>query len=108
MWSDLFLALKAMDFEQANKILSGMDALASLMNPWVIAVIVIISIVLLMRYGDRAVITFLSFPAFMVLFQKTVQGMDVMQLEHSSQNLLIFIGGFLVIAGVNVYFHFVR
>jgi hypothetical protein len=108
MWSDLFSALIAMDFQQASKILSDMDAIATFMNPWVIAVMVIISIVLLIRHGERGVITFLSVPAFLVLFQKTVQGMDVMKLEHSSQNLLIFIGGFLVIAAVNVYFHFVR
>jgi hypothetical protein len=108
MWSDLFSALKAMDFAQANKILSDVDVLTALMNPWVIAVMVIICIVLLIRRGDRAVITFLSFPALMVLFQKTVQDMDAMALEHNSQDLLVFISGFLVIAGINVYFHFVH
>lgn len=108
MWSDLFVALKALDFKQVDKILSGMDVLTTLKNPWVIAVMLIISILLLIRRGDRAVVTFLSIPALLVLFQKTVQGMDVMQLENSGQNLLVFIGGFLAIAGVNVYVHFVR
>ena len=60
------------------------------------------------RRGENAVITFLSVPAVLIVFQKTVRGMDVMELEHNSQDLLIFIGGFLVIAGVNLYFHFVR
>ena len=108
MWSNLFDALKAMDFKQVNKILSGIDVLTALMNPWVIAVMVIICVVLLIRRGDRAVITFLSIPALLVLFQKTIQDMDVMELEYQSQTLFIFIAGFLVIAGINIYFHFVR
>jgi hypothetical protein len=108
MWSDLFSALKAMNFAEASKILSGVDVLTALMNPWVIAVMVITCVALLIRRGDRAVITFLSFPALMVLFQKTVKDMDAMALEHNSQGLLIFISGFLVIAGINVYVHFVR
>ena len=97
-----------MNFKQVNKILSGMDILTVLKNPWVIAVMVIICIVLLMRYGKRAVITFLSFPALIVLFEKTIKGTEIMALEHSGQYLLIFVGGFLAIAGINIYFHFVR
>jgi hypothetical protein len=108
MWSDLFLAVKAMNFRQVNKILSGVDVLTVLKNPLVIAVMVIICIVLLIRHGKKAVITFLSFPALIVLFEKTIKGAEVMELEHSGQYLLIFIGGFLVITGINVYFHFVR
>ena len=108
MWSDLFLALRAMDFTQANKILSGVDVLTVLKNPWIIVMIVIISIVLLIRSGEKAVITFLSFPALMVLCQQTIKGTRVMELASSGQNLLIFVGGFVVIAGVNIYFHFVR
>jgi len=108
MWSDLFNALKALDFQQANKILGNMDVLTVLKNPWVIAAIVLICVYLAIRRGENAVITFLSVPAILVIFQKTVQGMNVMELENNSQDLLIFIGGFLVIAGVNLYFHFVR
>ncbi len=108
MWSDLFFALKAMNFEQVEKILSSVDVLTALMNPWVIAVMVIICIVLFIRSGKKAVITLLSSPALMVLFQKTIKDSQAMELKHSSQDLLIFIGGFLVIVGMNVYFHFVR
>lgn len=108
MWSDLFSALKALDFERANKILESVDVLAALKDPWVIVSMVIICVVLAIRRGENAVITFLSIPAILVIFQKTVRGMDVMQLEHNSQNLLLFIGGFLVIAGINLYFYFVR
>ncbi len=108
MWSDLYFALKAFDFKQADKILSNVDILTALKNPWVIAVMVIICIYLLIRRGDRAVLTFLSIPTFLILFQKTVQNMDVMQLENNGTRLMIFVGGFLVLAGINVYIHFVR
>jgi len=108
MWSDLFIALKATNFKQVNKILSSVDVLTVLMSPWIIAVMVIICIVLFIRRGEKAVITFLSFPALMVLFQKTIKGAQSVELAYSTETLLIFIGGFLVIAGLNVYFHFVR
>jgi hypothetical protein len=108
MWLDLFSALKAFDFERANKILATTDVVAVLKNPWVIVSMVIICVVLAIRRGENAVITFLSIPAILVIFQKTVKGMDVMQLEHNSQSLFLFIGGFLVIAGINLYFYFVR
>ncbi|MBW1859752.1 MAG: hypothetical protein JRI70_06670 [Deltaproteobacteria bacterium] len=108
MWTDVFNALKAYDFQLANKILGSMDVLTVLKNPWVIVVMVIICVYLAIWRGENAVITFVSVPAILVVFQKTVQGMNVMELEHNSQNLAIFIGGFLVIAGINLYFHFVR
>ena len=108
MLSDLFIAIKAMNFKQVNKILSGVDVLTVLKNPWIIVILVIICIVLFIRRGEKAVITFLSFPALMVLFQNTIHNAQAVELEYSAQNLLIFIGGFLVIAGLNVYFHFVR
>lgn len=108
MWSDLLLALKAMNFTQVSKILSGVDVLTVLKNPWIVVGMIIICIVLLIRSGEKGVITFLSFPAFLVLCQKTVKGAEAMELASSGLNLLIFIGGFLIIAGVNVYFHLVR
>lgn len=108
MWSDVFSALKAMDFTRVNKILARIDVLTVLKNPWVIGVMVIVSIVLVIRHGEKALVTFLSIPALMVLFQKTIQGSQAAELELNTARLLIFIGGFLFIAAVNVYFHFVR
>jgi len=72
MLSELFAALKAMDFKKANEILGSLNFLDVLINPWVIAVIVIVSIILAIRRGLAAVVTFLSFPALMVLFQQTL------------------------------------
>ncbi|MBW2171146.1 MAG: hypothetical protein JRF69_04060 [Deltaproteobacteria bacterium] len=108
MLSELFAALKAMDFKKANKILGSVDFLDVLINPWVIAVIAIVCVVLAIRRGLAAVVTFLSFPALMVLFQQTVQGSKAVELEYSVTGLLIFVGGFLAIAGINIYLHFVR
>lgn len=108
MLSELFAALKAMDFKKATEILGSVDFLDILINPWVIAVIVIVCIVLAVRRGLPAVVTFLSFPAMMVLFQETVQGSNAMELEYSATGLLLFVAGFLAIAGINVYLHFVR
>jgi hypothetical protein len=108
MWSELFFALKAMDFKRANKILSDVDLFSAFMNPWMIAVMVITSGILLMQRREKALVSFLSVPALMVLFQKTILGMNVMALEYGSQNLLAFVGGVLFIAGMNVYFYFVR
>jgi hypothetical protein len=108
MWSDFLSALKEMDFKKMNKILADVDVLTLLINPWVIAIMVIISAVLLFRRGVKALVTFLSIPALLILFQRTIQGSHVTELEFSADRLLIFVGGFLVIAAVNVYFHFVR
>ena len=108
MLSEFLAALKAMDFNKANKILASIDFLSVLINPWVIAVIIIACVVLAVRRGLPAVVTFVSFPALMVLFQKTVQGSNAMELEYSATGLLIFVGGFLAIAGINVYLHFIR
>jgi hypothetical protein len=108
MLSELFAALKALDFEKASKILGSINFLDVVVNPWVIAVIVIVSVVLAIRRGLPAMVTFLSFPALMVLFQETVQGSKAMELEYSATGLLIFVGGFLAIAGINVYLHFIR
>ncbi len=108
MLSEFFAALKATDFKKANEILGNVDFLDLLINPWVIAFIVIVCIVLAIRRGTAAVVTFLSFPALMVLFQQTVQGSNAMELEYGATGLLIFVGGFLAIGGINVYLHFVR
>ncbi|OEU47715.1 MAG: hypothetical protein BA872_08100 [Desulfobacterales bacterium C00003060] len=106
MWSDIFSALKAMDFKRLNEILAGVDVLTLLKNPWVIAVTIIISVVLIIRHMEKTLVTLLSIPALLVIFQKTIQ--DTSSLEVSLQKLLIFVGGLVVIAAVNIYFHVVR
>jgi hypothetical protein len=106
MWSDLVSAVKSLDFKQINQILSGIDILTLLKNPWVIAFMAVTCIIFLIRGMEKALVTFLSIPAALVLFQKTVQGTDV--LDFNAQKLLIFVVGFVAIAAVNVYFWVIR
>ena len=104
--SDLISAIKNLDFQRFHEIVSNLDALTLLMNPWTIAIIVIVSAIFVIRNMEKALVTFLSVPALAVLFQKTVQGTNV--LEFDAEKLIIFVGGFIGIAAVNVYFYFVR
>ncbi len=106
MLSDIISALKELDFERLNEILTGIDMLTLLQNPYVIAFMVICCIIFIIKGMERALITFLSAPAFLVLFQKTVEGTNALDFE--AEKLLIFCGGFIVIAALNIYFYFVR
>ena len=106
MWSDIVSALKEGDFQQFNEIITNVDVLTLLKNPFVIAIIVISCIVFLIRGMEKALVSFLSIPAFLVLFQNTVQGYSA--LDFDAEKLLIFVGGFVAIAAVNIYVYFVR
>ena len=106
MLSDIISALKELDFQRLNEILTGIDMLTLLQNPYVIAFMVICCIIFIIRGMERALITFLSAPAFIVLFQKTVEGTNALDFE--AEKLLIFCGGFIAIAALNIYFYFVR
>jgi hypothetical protein len=106
MWKEIIAALKALDFKQLNEILSGIDMVALLMNPFTIIAMVIPCIIFIIRGMEKALVTFLSIPALLVLFQKTTQGQNAMAFE--GDRLFIFVIGFFVIAGVNIYFWIVR
>ena len=106
MWSDIVSALKERDFQQLNEILANVEVLTLLKNPFVIATMVITCIIFLIRGMERALVTFLSIPAFLVLFQNTVQGYSA--LDFDAERLLVFVGGFVAIAAVNIYVYFVR
>jgi len=106
MWSDIVEKVRKFDFSQLNKILEGIDVLTILKNPWIIALLVVVCIIFIIRGMEKALVSFLSVPVLLVLFQKTVQDYDAM--NFSAERLLVFCGGFIVLAGVNIYFHFVR
>jgi hypothetical protein len=106
MWSDIVEKVRKFDFSQLNKILEGIDVLTILKNPWIIALMVVVCIIFIIRGMEKALVSFLSVPVLLVLFQKTVQDYDAM--NFSAERLLVFCGGFIVLAGVNIYFHFVR
>ena len=106
MWKEMIAALKALDFKQLNEILSGIDVVAFLMNPFTIIGMVIPCIIFIIRGMEKALVTFLSIPALLVLFQETTQGQNAMEFE--GDRLFIFVVGLLAIAGVNIYFWIVR
>ena len=106
MWSDIILALKDLDFKALNEIVAGIDMLTLLKNPYVIAFMVICCLIFIIKGMERTLVTFLSVPAFVVLFQRTVEGTNALDFE--AEKLLVFCGGFIALAAVNIYFYFVR
>ena len=106
MFSDIISAIIDLDFHGLNEILVEIDMLKLLQDPWVIGFMVICSLIFIIRGMEKALVTFLSAPALLVLFQKTVEGTDV--LDFNAEKLLIFCGGFVVLAAVNIYVYFVR
>jgi hypothetical protein len=106
MWSDIVSALKDLDFHRLNEILSGIDMLTLLKNPYVIGVMAVCCIIFVIRGMEKTLVTFLSVPALIVLFQKTIEGTNALDFE--AEKLLIFCGGFVALAAVNIYVYFVR
>ena len=106
MLSDILSAIRHLDFESLNEILVSIDMLTVIKNPYFIGFMVCCSIIFIIRGMERALVTFLSAPAFLLLFQVTVEGTDA--LNFDAEKLLIFCGGFIAIAGVNIYVYFVR
>jgi hypothetical protein len=106
MFSDILEAIKDLDFARLNEIIANIDALELVQNPYVIAFMVICCIIFVVRGMEKALVTFLSAPAFLILFQQTVSGTSA--LDFQSKKLLMFVGGFLALAAINIYFYFVR
>lgn len=106
MLSDILSAIKDLDFHGLNEILTNIDMLTLLKNPWFIGFMVICSLIFIIRGMEKALVTFLSAPALLLLFQKTVEGTDAF--DFNAEKLLIFCGGFVALAAVNIYVFFVR
>lgn len=106
MLSDIITAIKDLDFHTLNDILASIDMLTLLKNPYFIAFMVVCCLIFIIRGMEKAFVTFLSAPAFLVLFQMTVEGTSALDFE--ADKLLIFCAGFIAIAAVNIYVYFVR
>ena len=106
MLSDIISAIKDLDFSRLNDILASIDMLTLIRNPYFIGFMVACSIIFVIKGMEKALVTFLSAPAFLLLFQVTVKGTNA--LDFDAEKLLIFCGGFVAIAAVNVYVYFVR
>jgi hypothetical protein len=106
MLSDIISAVMDLDFLSLNEILTSIDMLEVLKDPYFIGFMVVCCLIFIIRGMEKALVMFLSAPAFLVLFQHTIEGTDA--LDFDAEKLLIFCGGFVAIAAVNIYVFFVR
>jgi hypothetical protein len=106
MLYEIISAIKDLDFLRLNEILASIDMLEVLKDPYFLGFMVICSIIFIIRGMEKALVMLLSAPAFLVLFQHTVEGTDA--LDFDAEKLLVFCGGFIAIAAVNIYVFFVR
>jgi hypothetical protein len=106
MLSEVISAITDLDFLRLNEILTSIDMLEVLKDPYFIGFMVVCSLIFIIRGMEKALVMLLSAPAFLVLFQYTIQGTDA--LDFDAEKLLIFCGGFVAIAAVNIYVFFVR
>ena len=78
-----------------------------LTNSWLqIALIAVPCIIFLIGRRYNLIVGFLSIPACVCLLRYTTEGISVP--DCYADKLPVFVGGFLFIAGINVYYHFVK
>ena len=106
MLSDIISAIKDLDFLRLNEILTSFDMLEVLKDPYFLGFSAVCCLIFIIRGMEKALVMFLSAPAFLVLFQHTIEGTDA--LDFDAEKLLVFCGGFIAIAAVNIYVFFVR
>jgi uncharacterized membrane protein YphA (DoxX/SURF4 family) len=106
MLSEIISAIKDLDFLRLNEILASFDMLEVLKDPYFLGFSVVCCFIFIIRGMEKALVMFLSAPAFLVLFQHTIEGTDA--LDFDAEKLLVFCGGFIAIAAVNIYVFFVR
>jgi hypothetical protein len=106
MLLDIISAIIDLDFLRLNEILTDIDMLELLQDPYFIGFMVVCSLIFIIRGMEKALVMLLSAPAFLVLFQYTIEGTSA--LDFDAEQLLIFCAGFIVIAAVNIYVFFVR
>jgi hypothetical protein len=106
MLSEIISAIKDLDFLKLNEILANIDMLEVLKDPFFLGFMVVCCLIFIIRGMEKALVMFLSAPAFLVLFQQTIEGTDA--LDFDAEKLLIFCAGFIAIASVNIYVFFVR
>ena len=78
-----------------------------LTNTWVqLALIAVPCIIFLVGRRYNLLVAFLSIPACICLLKYTTEGVSVP--DCYADKLPVFVGGFIVIAGFNVYYHLVK
>ena len=106
MLSEIISAIKDLDFLRLNEILANIDMLEVIKDPYFIGFMVVCCLIFIIRGMEKALVVFISAPVLLVLFQQTIEGTDV--LDFNAEKLLMFCGGFIAIAALNIYVFFVR
>ena len=76
-------------------------------NSWIqIALIAVPCIIFLIGRRYNLLVAFLSIPTGVCLLKYTTEGISVP--DCYADKLLVYVGGFLFIAGINVYYHLVK
>jgi hypothetical protein len=106
MLSEIISAIKDLDFLRLNEILASIDMLEVIKDPYFLGFMAVCCLIFIIRGMEKALVVLISAPAFLVLFQQTIEGTDA--LDFNAEKLLIFCGGFIAMAAVNIYVFFVR
>jgi len=78
-----------------------------LTNPWLQFVFIAVPcIIFLIGRRYNLLVAFLSVPAFVCLLKYTTEGISIP--DCYADKLPVFVGGFMIIAGLNVYYHLVK
>jgi hypothetical protein len=105
MWSELAGNLQAI-WEVSVGNLVGCAGWSVGKHPFLLALIAAIVLILVLRRMDKALVTFMSGLALVVLCQSTLTNVDIP--NSYGDRLPVFVVGFLVLASLNVYYLLVR
>jgi hypothetical protein len=105
MWSELAGNLQAI-WEVSVGNLVHWAAWPVVKHPFLLVLIAAIVLILVLRRMDKALVTFMSGLALVVLCQSTLTNVNI---PHSYEDRLpVFVVGSLVLASLNVYYLLVR
>jgi len=105
MWSELAGNLQAI-WELSFGNLVHWSGWPVVKHPFFLLLISAIVLILVLRRMDKALVTFMSGLALVVLCQSTLTNVDIP--DSYGDRLPVFVVGFLVLASLNVYYLLVR
>ena len=105
MWSELAGNLQAI-WEVSVGNLVSWAGWPVVPHPFLLVLIAAIVLILVLRRMDKALVTFMSGLALVVLCQSTLTNVEIP--DGYRDRLPVFVVGFLVLASLNVYYLLVR
>jgi hypothetical protein len=105
MWSELAGNLQAI-WEVSVGNLVSWAGWPVVTHPFLLVLIAAIVLILVLRRMDKALVTFMSGLALVVLCQSTLTNVEIP--DGYRDRLPVFVVGFLVLASLNVYYLLVR